>query len=376
MAWVQEWAKQNPDKAAGILYGAADAVSKGYKRVKQVWNEPTPRDVREAQDKAWWAELKKRDQANARKGSGSVLHTDGNKQSTNSRKGRKRKQCGTVECLGKDVAKLKKQVAAEERRQGKLTFRDNIFSQLACAANASNNATIAGINITAIELAMAQLRYYDPATPGTYVQAAGGTGGQQKEFCFESCYLKAKLRNNGRVPVDVMLYTVKAKQGTSITPASAYTQGLTDVGAPTATNRNVYFTDSPQVKHLWAILKKTSVRLEPGDELVQSHAVKEFFYDPSVADSHASEYNPAYGGVAFFLQIRGVVGHDATNTTVIGAVGASVDYTVDRTFVIKYEAGVGLEYIYSSDTGGSVTGGMICSMKPAPVNAAYAVVVG
>lgn len=72
-----------------------------------------------------------------------------------------------------------------------------------------------GLSVTGLETALSQLRYYDPATPGTLVTAPVGTGTFQREVHVTGVYHSLEIRNNYQVPCKITIYALTPKQDTS-----------------------------------------------------------------------------------------------------------------------------------------------------------------
>ncbi len=230
-----------------------------------------------------------------------------------------------------------------------------------CAANATNYATIDAFTIAKLEGALANLRYYNPAVPGTLTTADGSTGSYNRNFYFKSTTSSIKFRNNYETVCNFRVYCCVPRHDTSITPAGAMTNGLTDQGAPTASSTVIYPTDSEQFRALWTIKKSWTKTLSAGSYFTCSYANKPFFYDPSNTDSHALAYQSVYGGLTWFVRIQGEPSH-ASGAGSAGLCAAGYDYWMRNTFKIVYDAGTNLEDYSTSE---SVTGGtLLLSNKP------------
>lgn len=273
----------------------------------------------------------------------------------------------TVKKLAKAVHKLK---LVTESDQGELIYRSRQVDNLVSSVNSQNWLGTPVFNTTFLETVLAQLRYYNPSTPGTLTTADGTTGTFMKDFLFEKMYVSYMVRNNYQVPAKVKIHLCKAKVDTSIPPNTAYTQGLTDVGAPSSSSPLVYLTDSQQFVDLWKIVSTESATLQPGEELTLTHTTPSFQYDPSLVDSHNQVYQKAYHGMAVFLRLEGVLGHDVS-LDVQGTLQAGVDVQMNRTVIVKYSAGADIKTIVVNDESGTFTNAAVVSQKPVADNLSY-----
>ncbi len=241
------------------------------------------------------------------------------------------------------------------------------------AVNTTSLSDWASVNITNIEAAIAELRYYNPSVPATLTNASGASGSFQKEFYFKRVYSRLRIRNNYQAPCNVIVYPCVPREDTSINPSTTVTNGLTDIGAPTAASDLVYPTDSIQFNDLWRIDKSQRAYLDPGQEMVVSHAGKPFQYDPSLSDSHGLTFQNRFSALSFLLRIVGCISHDSTDTSEVGLAIARVDVFLDTTFEIHYAAGADIKFITISDGVSTFTNGPLCSNKPVSDNQTYSV---
>lgn len=196
-----------------------------------------------------------------------------------------------------------------------------------------------------LEGALSNLKYYDPSTPATLVTApiASGTFSKTFDVKFHS---KNIIRNNYTVPVKVKAWIVMPRSDTSITPGNCYTDGLADVGNPSATSPLTYLTDSPVFNKLWKIVKSKKAYLKAGEEMKISYTIPHIKYDPSYADSHTSTYKQSEGACRLLIRLHGVVAHDTVNE---GIAECGVDVLQDKTFIVKYQAGADIHQITQVD---------------------------
>ena len=132
-----------------------------------------------------------------------------------------------------------------ESEMGTHIYKQRRKASCVASVNSTDYGAYGGWDITTLETALSNLRYFDSST-GTLVNVAGATGTFQKEFFFKYLYSKVYARNNYQVPCEVTLYIVCPKDDTGIKPDTAFTNGLSDVGNPSSTSTLLYPTDSPQ----------------------------------------------------------------------------------------------------------------------------------
>lgn len=136
----------------------------------------------------------------------------------------------------------------------------------------------------------------------------------------------------------------------------------------------MYLTDSKQLTDLWKVQKKAKALLQPGDELVFVYSTDPFTYDPATADSHNELYQKGLKGFSIDALIQGVIGHD-TSADEQGLLACGVDYEVELTWKVEYDAGgASLDYIYMGASGyDAFTNGGVISSKPVSDNLGYSV---
>lgn len=260
--------------------------------------------------------------------------------------------------LKKQVKQLQKQMNANTST---LTYRYlDCFKVNAAANQAAYGERSFNIPST-LELALAQLRFFDPANPGTLVNASGATGTYSRTFLIKSA-ITYKIRNNYQVPVLFKLYKFKCKADTNIDSNTAFTNGLADIGNPASTSIAVYPTDSPLMSDLYKLEKCTTWMLKPGQEKTYTVYTKSFDYDPSDYDSHSLTYQKSTHSYSMLFRVAGVPAHDKTTNTQLGTIASGVDVLEKQTYIIKYNSGgADLNYLYVSDNLDSMTAGPVVS---------------
>lgn len=280
----------------------------------------------------------------------------------------------------KKTKKLVSRVSRIERHlkddEGTLVYRKVSTSRLAIGALSNQAYGSYSMNyLTNIELALAQLRYFNPSTPGTYT-TVDLTSGSNSKAVRMTCRGYTKIYNNYQVPVQASLYLLSPKTDHTVAPATSIDNGLADSSAGPLVKENltVQPTDSLQFNDLWKIENKQSKTLMPGSTIVSWFKTKEFTYDPSFADTHNDAYQKRNNCRVHMLQLKGVLGHDTTDTSQIGFMYGAVDVENFIEYTIHYPAGARIKFLVESSGAGTVfTNGGVCSEKPVADNIAYSV---
>lgn len=234
-----------------------------------------------------------------------------------------------------------------ESDMGTLTYRKLENGSWFSAQNLQNTHEITGSTNVTIEAALAQLRYYNPSSPGTLLTADGTTGTYNKEFLIKSTYSNLTMKNSFMVPVNVQVYLCRPKRDTSITPSEAWQDGLTDISSGVLISSILtYPTDSPIFNDLYSIVKKKSYRIEAGKNITCKHYEKAFQYEPSFNDEHALTYQKKNKSFVWMVVIQGDISHDSNDNSLKGTTGVSLDYMVTNKYVIQYSAGADIKFLH------------------------------
>lgn len=278
----------------------------------------------------------------------------------------------------KRAVPLKKEVQAIKKEMKKdlstLIYRSRIVRQRLTNQNEMAFTGCGDVGVSALETVLAQLRFFDPSNPGTFITGSGATGTYQRNWHFKSIVSKLKVRNNYQVPCKVTLYACTPKKDTSITAITAWSNGLADVGNPLNSSHLVYLTDSDEFADLWKVVSSKKAFLKPGDELSVSHISKDIYYDPSIVDSQTAEYQKQFGCVYYMVRLEGVLAHSAADGSLRGFAPAGVDATYKVTYTVSYDGGAAFKYIVLSDSYDAVGSTALVSQQPVADNQAYSVV--
>lgn len=277
--------------------------------------------------------------------------------------------------LLKKRGNLRKQVKQLQRKvnnsEGTLHYMKHQTYRVLAGVNTQGIQEVGQSNISDYETVLAQLRFFDSATPGTLVQASGATATYAREYLI-NYYVETEVKNNYQIPVEVAVYNLVPKVDTSITPFTAYVNGLADVGNPTNTDPMLYPTHSPQFNDLWKIEKSVKKTLMPGQKCMITQSKKDIAYDPSLYDSQTQVYQKRFKTSIQYVRVQGVLAHDTTANEQ-GLAACGVDIKSYTKWTVKYDAGIELEYIYLENNLDSFTNGAVVSSMPVADNIGYSV---
>jgi len=281
----------------------------------------------------------------------------------------------------KAIPKMKRDIKALQSKakdgESVLTHRFRSASKISCLTGQQTFSPVIAMPVSTLETVLGNMLYFNPATPGTLTSASGVSANYQRNYHFKSVYTKCLFRNNYQVPCKLTIYVSAIKADSSITVTSAYANGLADNPgtALSITSPLSYLTDSDQFLHIWKLVNTKTIVLQPGQEYVYSHSTGSFDYDPSVSDSHSSNFQKAYKAYSIDCRIEGLLGHDPTVLTEQGMLSAAVDTLVERTFKVVYDSGINLDYVIAIDSSTtSFTGSPVLSQQPTADNQSFSVV--
>lgn len=235
----------------------------------------------------------------------------------------------------------------------------------------TEHSSLIGINATTLETAMANLRYYNPATPGTLTTADASTGTYSRGVHFKSIFSKLTVRNNYQISAKVTIYSCTPRADTNSTPIAFYATGISDQCITgNTTDPLLYLNDINMVKDIWHCKRVKQVLLNPGRECYAYHKAKPFDYDPSLYDSHTLLYQSKFKAHVFVVRVDGVIGHD-TSSNEQAQLKAGVDTFVDHVFTMVYDAGVNLHDISQDNNQDTFTNSGVASNMPVADNQSY-----
>lgn len=227
-----------------------------------------------------------------------------------------------------------------------------------------------GGSITSHEAAMANLRYFNPAT-NTLVTANPAIGLFHRDINM-SIFRKLTLTNNYQSRVEIRVYKCHVKSDTSNRSTQLYTSGITDQGTAPTTSPLLYPTDSDNLTDIYSVKQVCKRVLCAGQTCVVTDMQKQFSYDFSVADVHPLLYQRKLGGFQWMVRVEGTLGHDNTAITQIGLLFGGVDLMFDTTYKFQYDAGKDIhEYSVNDQSTTVFTNGAVQSMKPVVDNLGF-----
>lgn len=239
--------------------------------------------------------------------------------------------------------------------------------------NVKDRTFIDASNVAALQSVIDNVPYFNPASPGTFTMVDLNTGTYARDVEFNSSMSMLYVTNNYNIPVRVEILLCMPRVDTSITGATALTDGLADVGSGlTGTTPLISVRDSPLFNQLWMVKKTKKRTLFGGQSMSLKNFVGKFVYQPALEDSHAQTYQPRWGAHAYFLSIEGVLSHATATPTDIGFAGAGVDWCLTRKFVVSYDGGVEVKWIEVSQTVGAMATAVV-SARPDVVKESYSV---
>lgn len=274
--------------------------------------------------------------------------------------------------LSKEVKQLKKAVQSDQAYH---TNKVAGSSYITSAVGGCNNTIYGGMATTQMESAMANLRYYDPATPSTLVTANASTGTFARVIHFKSITGSLNVRNNYQTACRVRVYLCTPKADTSIDPTSYYSAGVADqVISGDVTSPMLYLTDIDMVNKAWNIKCLKNKILHAGSEVTVSHTVKDIDYDPSLVDTHSLTWQKKYKNFTFCIRVEGLLAHDTAVSGQQGLMASQVDLQYTNVFKMIYDAGTNLNDIsYTDGRDTTFTNGAVISQQPVVDNQALSV---
>lgn len=252
------------------------------------------------------------------------------------------------------------------------TYRLRNVNRHIATANQQDTSINNMSTASTLDNSVAALRFFNPSVPGTLITADLGASTYAQGITIKKIFSQVVARNNYNVPLNLRMYICVPKVDTSISPTSAWSNGLTDQNNPSIYYPNVYPTDSKQFNELWSIDSSKKVLLNPGQQCVMSFSsARPFSYDPSLEDNHGFTYMKDWYPAVCLTQIHGVIAHDSALDEQ-GSIGCGIDVVVDTTIKIEYNAGgPPLDDITVSNASATPTNGFVVGNRPANSNQSY-----
>lgn len=270
----------------------------------------------------------------------------------------------STKCKVKKLCKFMNQTQADHEHRNRYTEVITTPENTSKVVGYTSQGTI-----TALQSAMANLRFYDTTTDALVLRdPANGT--YQRDITV-AIFRKILITNNYQVPVYVHLYSCTPKVDQADNAANLFATGLVDQQNPLNTSVLINFKDSIDMKSLWNCKLIKKGLLKPGSTYVGSRFHKQFDYNFGVTDEHTLPYQKRYGGHNWVVRITGVLGHDIGGGTGVGSMSCGVDIAINTTYKFKYDAGKDLHDITVSDNADAPVSGFVKSAVPVVDNQAY-----
>lgn len=271
----------------------------------------------------------------------------GRKMSTGARRLRGRKGKGlTLKSLASRVKKLAK---AAGKGTGVKTYRRRLTGQiLTSGKNVSITGQIVLNNLSDVNTQASALRYFDPATPGTLIVSDVGSASYSQKLDMK-CSAKIIFKNSYQTPVMIRVAAMRPKTDTAVSPSSAFSDGLVDVGGNADTSMLVYWSDSALLKSLYKSDGEKTATLVCGESIELNVNVGHWTFDPSVGDSQVYQYQKKLKACVLLVRLEGVIAHDSGTSANVGSMQGGVDYHANITWTTKYEAGVDIHFYDIND---------------------------
>lgn len=239
---------------------------------------------------------------------------------------------------------------------GTLTARYQFKDHLAANTKQQSCAVACATSTASLESVTTQLKFFDPANPAVLVTASGSAGTYQRNIRFKSITQTLLLRNNYQQDCKVKVYYCAVRDDTDQTPVQAWAAGVTDGGNLTSVNDSLqYPTDYSLFKDLYKTKVVLNTVLSPGQSATCSNTEKDVEYDSATVDTHGLVYQKEYKNGAFLVVIEGTLCHQTTNFFSVGNGKAAVDIISKVTYIVKYNAGININYIYAQDNTTALT---------------------
>lgn len=336
------------------MYNQMFKVAKSYASY-----DPTGKHLRSAYN---YAVSKPKNTAPAQPLRGKTTHKRKRRKKYKSKQGRKVDRCQSA------IKTLRQESDAS---LGTMTARFQSSRQILAAQNKQQVLDL-GLNSTlSLESVASNLKFFDPSNPGTLITADQSLGNYQRNILFKSITVTATIRNNYQADCKLKVYYCSAKDDTDQTPEQAWAASGPDGGNLTSTSDLLqYPTDYNLFNDLYKAKVVFNGNLSPGQSCTVSNNEKDIEYDPATVDSHNLLFQKEYKAGSFLVVVQGSISHGTTGSAV-GYSQAGVDAIVKTTYVVKYNAGVNISFIYASNSTDTMVA-PLQSHQPVSNNIAYA----
>ena len=197
-------------------------------------------------------------------------------------------------------------------------------------------------SIPQLSQSLATLPYYEE---GQVVTRPPSTSVVADYRCLYASYqLTIKNNTTTNCHLEIQLWSVKTD--TAATPISFYNGSRGDFGGPALTEPMSRIADSPTVRKMWHLSRKSRYKMWPGREIRFVHRTPPFNFNPGVAaDITNDTYSNKYKGGIFIFRAHGDTVHDDTTLGFVNHGPVRLDVIYKRTHKWQYDAGAALRNI-------------------------------
>lgn len=263
---------------------------------------------------------------------------------------------------------------SERASLGTLTYRNLKSGSSLAVANSNDTKEVADIlQAATLESITSQCKYFDPSNPGTLITGSQALGTYQRNTLFKSITSKLMCRNNYQTDARLRVYLCHCKDDTDKSPLTCWTEAVPDGSDLTTPNElTQYPSDYNLVTDLWRLKLVVNTTLAPGQSISVSNTEKDIEIDSATIDSHALKYQREYKAFCWLIVSGGTLAHD-TVVSEQGYAPSGIDYTHQNTYVIKYNAGININYAVISNQLDNFTTAPVQSHQPIPDNIGFSV---
>lgn len=293
---------------------------------------------------------------------------------------RRRKKCSKM--VGKKLSEkvcsiehqLKDLKRMEDASLGQLSY--NLLSAFRVVAPVAeqNGSGFDIITTTRLENVLAQTKYWD-STTSAFVTNDSAAGTSEKTFLFDHIGSTLTVRNNYQSDCEVLVYLMKPRGDTTITPGGQWANAIADDegNVTSLTQYGSVPTMFSAFNELWTAKRVALKVLAPGESTSVYHSEQNIEYNPSLVDTHNQTYQRDHKACQWYIIVRGTISHDTVQNQQ-GIIGSGVDCKFKTVYKLKYNAGQNFSYVYYSDNmAQTFTNGAVQSHQPIPDNTGYAV---
>ncbi len=269
------------------------------------------------------------------------------------RTGRKGRRKGT-KALRPKVMRLSRQVrklaAVQEGTMSHMTFVDSDYGRIVSVANNTSASSYSWMSLSAIDLGIAQLRYFNPSFPDVPITVDYSGNAFQKEIRLSRCYNTITVKANYLVAVRFEIYLCVCVADTNQTVVTSFIQGVPLASNSTFASDLINPWDSILLTDMWKTTKLKSGTLLPGHSVTCSHRMPgAFSYDPTLSAIHTSNFQKRNKSFAFLLRTSGTLAHDSVDTGQQGYQSSICDVKTVHGFRVTYDGGADTHWKVVSD---------------------------